>query len=227
MAQAPTNRTTGSNKPVVNSRYALVDEDAKQDWLKKKADKKFKAQLRKYRREAENDTGELNLTAMMDMMTILLVFLLKSYGAADINVVMGPDLTPPSSRSLLMPVQAVTLTITKKDIAVGEKGVLELENGRLPQSAFAKPGSPLIPKIKDALQKEIDKQVKIASGNAAMQAKIGTDKDLTRMLTIVGDKDMPYETLFKVLGTAGQACDSGDQGVCLKYFKFLVISSST
>jgi biopolymer transport protein ExbD len=227
MAETPTNKTSGSMKALVNSRYALVDEDAKQDWLKKKADKKYKAQVRKYRREAENDTGELNLTAMMDMMTILLVFLLKSYGAADINVVMGPDLTPPSSKSLLMPVQAVTLTITKKDIAVGEKGVLELENGRLPASAFASAQSPLIPKIKDALIKELDKQVKIASNNAGMQAKMGTEKDPTRMLTIVGDKDMPYETLFKVLGTAGQACDSGDQGICLKYFKFLVISSSS
>jgi biopolymer transport protein ExbD len=195
----------------------ILDEDQKQEFLKKKAAKKYKSLMRKYRRDAENDTGELNLTAMMDMMTILLVFLIKSYGAVEIQVAMGPDLTPPSSKSTLQPLKTVTVTITKKDIAVGEKGVVQLENGKVPASAQAG-GSLLISAVKDALDKEVDKETTIAQNNPGERAKIGTEKDPTRTLTIVGDKDMPYETLYAVLGTAGQ---SG-----LKYFKFLVIQGS-
>jgi biopolymer transport protein ExbD len=195
----------------------FMDDDARQDYLDKKAHKKYKAQVRKYKREAENDNGELNLTAMMDMMTILLVFLLKSYGAVDISIAMGPDLTPPNSRSTLQPMKTVTVTVTKKDIAVGDKGVMQLDGmGKLKPEDAAQ--GLLLSKVKDALDAEVDKENKIVANNKAEAAKLGTDKDPTRTLTIVGDKDMPYETLFSVLGTAGQ---SG-----LKYFKFLVIQGS-
>ena len=196
----------------------FVDEDAKLDYLERKANKRYKAQVRKYRREAENDHAELNLTSMMDMMTILLVFLLKSYGAADINVAMGQDLMPPTSKSTLMPLPAVTVTITKKDIAVGEKGVVTLTNKGQTIPADDLDGN-LISPVKDALDTEVKKLDRIAQYNRAMQAKAGTDKDPTKMLIIVGDKDMPYKILFRVLGTAGQ---SG-----LKYFKFLTVSSGS
>jgi biopolymer transport protein ExbD len=204
--------TNPNQRPV-----SFVDEDAKFDWLKRKAKKKYKSQQRKFRRDAESESGELNLTAMMDMMTILLVFLIKSYGAADISVAMGEDLTPPTSRSTLQPQPAVTITITKKDIAVGEKGIVKLlENGqKLPAEAL---DGLLITAVKDALDVEVDKLNRLAEYNPTMRAKLGTDKDPTKMLIVVGDKDMPYAVLFSVLGTAGQ---SG-----LKYFKFLAVSAS-
>lgn len=204
--------TNPSMRPV-----SFADEDAKLDYLEKKAKKKFKSHVRKYRREAESYAGELNLTAMMDMMTILLVFLIKSYGAADISVALGEDLTPPTSKSILAPMPAVTVTITKKDIAVGEKGAVALEeNGqRIPASALS--GLLIVP-VKDKLDAEIEKLNNIAQYNKAMRDKAGTDKDPTKMLIIVGDKDMPYSILFSVLGTAGQAG--------LKYFKFLTVSSA-
>lgn len=202
-----------SQKPPVPK---VLDEDAKLDFAQRKAHRKYKNQVRKYKRDAENESSELNLTAMMDMMTILLVFLIKSYGAADISVAMGEDLTPPSSKSTLTPVQAVTVTVTKKDIAVGEKGVVKLEaNMKIPADAL---NGLLIVPVQEALDKEVEKLTNMAQYNPAMRAKEGTDKDPLKMLTIVGDKDMPYELLYSVLGTAGQ---SG-----LKYFKFLVISSA-
>jgi biopolymer transport protein ExbD len=193
----------------------FVDEDAKHDYLKKRARKKYKAKARFYRREAENDNGELNLTAMMDMMTILLVFLIKSYGASEVSVAMGEDLKPPNSKSTLFPTPAVTVTITKKDIAVGERGVLKLEQGgkKIPDDALS--GLLILP-VQEKLRTEIEKLEKIAQFNPAMRAKAGTDKDPTKMLIVVGDKDMPYSILFSVLGTAGQ---SG-----LKYFKFLTVN---
>jgi biopolymer transport protein ExbD len=180
--------------------------------------RKYRAMERKYARDADNEASELNLTAMMDMMTILLVFLIKSYGAAEINVAMNEDLTPPTSKSTLTPVQAVTVTVTKKDISVGDKKVVQLESGKVPVSARPNSESLLISPVRDALETEVEKLQKIAENNKAMAERLGTDKDPVRMLTVVGDKDMPYEILFSVLGTAGQ--------VGLKYFKFLVVSSA-
>lgn len=201
----------------------VLDEDAKFDFLEKKARRKYKNQVRKYRREAENEAGELNIIPMLDMMTILLVFLLKSYGAADISVTMNDDLTPPTSTATLMPVQTITVTVTKKEIAVGDKAVIALVEGAdgiptVPDSARDASQGLLIKPVKEALDAEIEKLDTMMIYNPTMRAQADTEKDPRRLLTVVGDKDMSYELLFSVLGTAGQ---SG-----LKYFKFLVISKN-
>ncbi len=197
---------------------SFADDDARQEYFERKAKRRYRSDVRKYRREAEADHAELNLTAMMDMMTILLVFLLKSYGASGINVSMNNDLMPPTSTSTLMALPAVTVTITRKDIAVGERGVVQLaDDGQSIPPQYMK-GLVIAP-VKSALDGEVKKLNNIAKYNPAMRAKEGTDKDPTKMLIIVGDKRMPYKILFSVLGTAGL---SG-----LKYFKFLTLSSNS
>lgn len=194
-----------------------VDPDAHLDFLEKKAKRRYKAQKRKFRRDAENDYSELNLTAMMDMMTILLVFLIKSYGSTDIAVAMGDDLKPPVSSSALVPVEAITVTVTKKTISVESRQVVALTaEGKVPPDALV---GPLIVPLRDELQAAVDKTRSIAEYNPRMRDDLDTERDPTRMLTVIADQDMPYELLYSVLGSAGQAG--------LKYFKLLVISSTS
>ena len=209
----------------------LLDEDAKFDFAQKKAKKKYRNQVRKYRREAENENGELNLTAMMDMMTILLVFLIKSYGAAEVSIAMGDDLTPPSSESTLMPIEGVTsVTITKKDISVAEKGIAKLVDGKVAPESLDESG--LIAPVKAALEREVQKAAETSGrakqlAAAAELAGVKSDVEPIQMLTVVGDKDLPYETLYYVLKTAGRIeVDESKGQKRLKFFKFLVLSNS-
>jgi biopolymer transport protein ExbD len=60
---------------------------------------KFKAELRKQkrRRAVPHEVNFLNITAMMDMMTIILVFLLKSLSASSANLPSASDLALPTS----------------------------------------------------------------------------------------------------------------------------------
>lgn len=60
---------------------------------------KFKAELRKYQRRnaVTHEVNFLNITAMMDMMTIILVFLLKSLSASSANMPQTNDLALPTS----------------------------------------------------------------------------------------------------------------------------------
>jgi biopolymer transport protein ExbD len=60
---------------------------------------KFKALLRKEtrRRAHPHEANFLNITAMMDMMTIILVFLLKSLSSSSANLPQTSDLALPSS----------------------------------------------------------------------------------------------------------------------------------
>src|SRR6185295_13641241 len=60
---------------------------------------RFKRELRKEirRKNHEPEINFLNITAMLDMMTIILVFLLKSMSASSASIPQSADLTIPKS----------------------------------------------------------------------------------------------------------------------------------
>jgi len=158
--------------------------------------------FRKARRKARERAGEikeLNIVAMMDMMTIILVFLLKSYQASTLNVNMGADLTIPASSTQLQPQENISITISQSELAVNDRAVLPLEAGAIP--AKYKDGRRAeafyVGSIYDALKKEVDKQKYIAqyNKNAAFAGRVN----------VIADKKITYRTLMEVLYTAGQA----------------------
>jgi biopolymer transport protein ExbD len=163
-----------------------------------KAARNYRRAKRKVR-AAEGEVSELNITAMMDMMTIILVFLLKSYQASTINVTMTADLTVPQSTTQLIPQDNIGLSLSMKEILVGERLVVEIENGVVPAAVKegGKADSFYIAAVYDALKKEVDKQKYIAQYNK--------NAPFTGRVNVVADKRIPYRTLMEVLYTAGQA----------------------
>ena len=163
-----------------------------------KAARNFRRAKRKVR-AAEGEVSELNITAMMDMMTIILVFLLKSYQTSTVNVTMTADLTVPVSSTQLAPQDNVGLAISMKEILVGERRVVEIRNGIVPADVKegGKADSFYIGAVYDALKKEVDKQKYIAQFNK--------NAPFTGRVNVVADKRIPYRTLMEVLYTAGQA----------------------
>jgi biopolymer transport protein ExbD len=154
-----------------------------------------KAMTRKKRLERENASQirELNIVAMMDMMTIILVFLLKSYTASAISMTQSEDIKPPVSSTRATPRDTVAVTITPKDILVGDRVVVALENGQVPASALN--GRLVIP-LDQALRKEVQKLKYIADRNPAAP--------FSKELSVIGDRRIPYDLLLTVLYTAGQ-----------------------
>jgi len=158
--------------------------------------------LRRSRRKARERAGEikeLNIVAMMDMMTILLVFLLKSYQASTLSVNMGADLTVPVSSTELHPQENISITISQNELAVNDKAVVPLELGRIP--AKYKDGQKAeafyVGPVYDALKREVDKQKYIAQYNKNVP--------FTGRINVIADKKISYRTLMEVLYTAGQA----------------------
>lgn len=155
-----------------------------------------KALARKKRkdREAAGEIKELNITAMMDMMTIILVFLLKSYSSSAIAMTASEDIRMPISSTKQTPKDTVAVTITPRNLIVGEKPVLALQNGAVPKDALE--GQRLIIPLSNALKKEVEKLKYIADRNPAAP--------FTKELSVIGDKKIPYDLLLSVLYTAGQ-----------------------
>jgi len=169
------------------------------DALRREKEARAYRKARRKVREAEGEIRELNIVAMMDMMTIILVFLLKSYQASAINVNMGADLTIPQSTTQLHPQENITVTVSLKEVAVNDRKVVEVRNGVIPPDA--KEGKRAeafyVGAIHEALKKEVDKQKYIARYNK--------DAPFAGRLNVVVDRKIPYRTLMDVLYTAGQA----------------------
>ncbi|MGO8968264.1 MAG: ExbD/TolR family protein [Myxococcaceae bacterium] len=169
-----------------------------------------KAMTRKKRIERDNagQIRELNIVAMMDMMTIILVFLLKSYTASAISLTQSEDIKPPVSSTRATPRDTVAVTITAKDILVGDRVVVALEHGQVPPAAL---NGRLVVPLDQALRKEVEKLKYIADRNPAAP--------FSKELSVIGDRRIPYDLLLTVLYTAGQNE--------LENYRFVVLQKDT
>jgi len=140
----------------------------------------------------------LNLTAMMDMMTIILVYLLKSYSSDPTNIQASNDLTLPMSTTHFKPEEAAAVAITKKGILVADKTVVELKNDKVNiADKGGKEDSMLITPLLAVMKTEAEKQ--------KMIAKYNKKEDFKGLVLIIGDKMVPFRLLTEVLYTVGQA----------------------
>lgn len=170
--------------------------------------------LKKARR-SKPDTG-LNITSMMDMMTIILVFLLKSYSAQDISVAPSEDLQLPVSSTQAPPEVAVNLVVSKSQIFVDGKPVVGLEMVADPRNpgqnklivpaensnGKVKTGQLIIP-LHDELENKSEKAKEL--GEKIKAAKGEDEHGFKGRLLIQCDKKLPFSILREVMYTAGQA----------------------
>jgi biopolymer transport protein ExbD len=157
--------------------------------------KRFR-KARRVKRDRAGEIRELNITAMMDMMTIILVFLLKSYMTSSSAVTMTEDLKIPRSTTVAKPQDNINLTITLNQVAVNDKAACPVVNGAIPND-YREGNGRLISPVFDSLGKEVEKQKYIA--------KFNPKQPFTGKVNIIADKRIPYHTILDVLYTAGQA----------------------
>jgi biopolymer transport protein ExbD len=167
---------------------------------------KYKAELRKAIRKnaAEPEINFLNITAMLDIMTIILVFLLKTLGESTAAVPQSDDLQLPKSVLQSEPSQTgVVVTITKSQVLVGDNRVLTLPNREsMTQTGVGAnnkrngPNDFYIVPLGSALQsaRKTDKLI---------QQRKGLDGAVSEAI-IIADQTTPYRLLVEVLFTLGQ-----------------------
>lgn len=145
---------------------------------------------RRRRRPADVITG-LNLTAMMDVMTIILVYLIKLYASSPENITLNDDLRPPPSVAPDTVVPSVSLMVSKTAVLVDGKPVLDVENGHVTGTGKDR----YVP-----LAEALNQRVEVIK---AIHARGGTAFDGNIML--IADEGTPYELVYDVLYQAGKA----------------------
>jgi len=150
------------------------------------------------RKLAEPDVvKDLNITPMMDMMTIILVFLLKTFSSSTSTITFDQNLQVPKSITQLKPKEAVSVTITKKIVLVEGDAIAPINNGKV-DPAVKRDGENgyYITPLVDVLEKHARKEKKVAEL---------TGQKFEAQLMLVADQTTPYRLLTEVLYSCGQA----------------------
>ncbi|HEY0859166.1 MAG TPA: biopolymer transporter ExbD [Albitalea sp.] len=142
---------------------------------------------RRAERKARNQSAvDLNLVALIDIFTILIFFLLSS--ASGVELLASPKAVKlPESVAEKSPRETVVVVVSGDYILVDGRKVASVSD------AMATQGD-LIAPLKDELDLLASRQVIRAANEAQSKA-----------LTIMGDKNIPYQLLRKVMVTAARA----------------------
>lgn len=144
-----------------------------------------------------SSTFKIQITSMVDMFVILLVFLLKSYSTSPVNITPNDQLTLPASTSTKDPVDVLKLVVSKSGIFVDEKKIVEMKDGVLAVGDVDANDTQFI----RALYTELDEQAKktrtIASQN--------TELEFDGKVIMQAERSLPYDLLRKVMYTSMMA----------------------
>jgi biopolymer transport protein ExbD len=161
----------------------------------------YKRMLRKEikKRALEPEINFLNITAMMDMMTIILVFLLKNLSAAQ-QIPESTDLTIPNSVLTTEASQeGLPIMISKSHLVVDDNVVCPVPNDASHgvEAKYKKSGPndlEIVP-LENAAKvwRDRDRQVRAATGKDPNQSEA----------IVIADKATPYRLLVEVLFTLG------------------------
>ena len=131
----------------------------------------------------------VNLTSMMDMFTIILVFLLKSYSTEGSLIQPSDFLTLPTSTIEQSPEVALDVVISKEWVLVNHDPIEKVSNILAQESLIIK---------------SLQEKLAVYSREAKrMEETFGTK--FSGKVTIQGDKNISYRLLVKVMATCGRS----------------------
>ena len=143
-------------------------------------------QKRAARRNRNTSSVDLNLVSLIDIFTILIFFLLINTGVADI-LPNSKAIKLPESTAEKQPRETLVVMVSQNDIIVDGRKVAAV-------SDVIDAEADVIPSLKAELDLLAGRQVIRAENEASKGA-----------ITIMGDKEIPYRLLRKVMVTCARA----------------------
>jgi biopolymer transport protein ExbD len=143
--------------------------------------------LKRHRKRQHGGDSHMALVPFIDMLTILVVFLLVH--TSDVDLVPNTkNIVIPQSISDVKPRETVVVMVTKNELLVDGHTVATI-------SEIAASANPTVSTLQAALVSQADRVLGSATPNAP------TDREVT----ILGDRELPYNVLKKIMATCTQA----------------------
>jgi len=147
------------------------------------------SKIKKHKSEME---VSLNLTSMMDMFTIILVFLIKNYSTEGQLITPSDYLHLPFSQIQKAPEKGLDVVVSKQVLMVNNEAVAPMAEVVTNNPAIVEQG--VIKPLREKL-------LYYSSQSKKMEVDYGIK--FSGKVTIQGDKDLPYSELVKVIRTCG------------------------
>lgn len=158
-------------------------------------------------RRKKTSVIDVDITSLLDILTILLVFLLQSYNSSGVIINVPDGIELPKSASESLNNFGVNIQVSKTNIWVDDKEVLNSETAGSGQ-VFDEGGRRIVPLYNELVKiKETIKQSEKLSPEAVKFSGIAN---------LVVDKSLKYNYLKRVMYTAASAG--------FKEFKFVVLT---
>jgi biopolymer transport protein ExbD len=142
--------------------------------------------------QQKNGTATLNITSLMDVMTIILIFLLFSFSSQDQNLRLAKDMELPKSTSEKPFKWAINITLTKNELKVEDLSVCRYKDGRFVDT-----------------RDDPDKIVLLynqLTDLKGMEKYREVERDATEPVVIFqADRQHKFDTVYKVMKTAAMA----------------------
>ena len=153
--------------------------------------------------------ASLSLTAMVDMFTVLTIFLLQNYKETGEVIQLRNDMELPKATQIRELKPANVVIVTKDMIMVNENPAIPLPQVTKQQQWLIFPLYQLMQQTMEAdrLEHEQDIKNKLKSTVASLQEKEVKEKDF-RKVTLQADKDTDFLTVKKVMYTLTEAGSS-------------------
>jgi len=159
------------------------------------------------KREKKELKVDVSINSLLDVLSVILVFLMKSYSTTTVQVKPSKDLQVPFSHSLEPVMDSVALTITRKNIMLNDVPVVTLEDGKMSDTGTSH-GGLLIDELFDKLREGVSQQKVILQRRG---------KTFDGLCSMIVDRHVPFPILAQAMYTAGQAE--------LSKFKFILIKT--
>ncbi len=143
-------------------------------------------QRRAERRSRNQSMVDMNLVSLIDVFTILIFFLLSNTGGVE-TLASPRAVKLPESMSQQAPKETLMITVTATEILVADRVVASVSDAMQVDGDLIQP-------LKADLDVEASREV-IRKENEADSKRV----------TVMGDKDIPYRLLRKVMFTAARA----------------------
>ena len=153
-----------------------------------------KAAIKASRREREEEGAALTMTSLMDMVTIIVCYLLKTYGSDPVVITPTAGQKIPMSRADTPIQDGIPIYVTSRGISTQEKKIVQIdESGEIDPAALQ---GHLIGPLYDILAEEADK---------AKQMSESKKEEWAGRIILVGDQSLRFSVLVDVMYTAGRA----------------------
>ncbi len=145
------------------------------------------------RRNKKEENASMGLTSLMDIVSIIVVYLLKSYASDPVLITPIADQKIPLSRMDAPIKEGVPVYISSRELIFMEKPLVTFtEPGVLPESVVK--GHTIMP-LFEQLEEETEKSKQVFEQKG--EAWVGH-------LIIIGDEALKFSTIVDVMYTAGQ-----------------------